>query len=46
MIPAKGIVVWTRLTDAEEYDAGMKFIGLTHNDKRSLEAMITGLKEQ
>jgi diguanylate cyclase (GGDEF)-like protein len=46
MIPVKGIVVWTRLTDAQEYDAGMKFIGLTHNDKRSLEAMITGLTEQ
>jgi diguanylate cyclase (GGDEF)-like protein/PAS domain S-box-containing protein len=43
-IPAKGIVVWTRLTDSEEYEAGIKFIGLTHNDSRSLETMITGLK--
>jgi diguanylate cyclase (GGDEF)-like protein/PAS domain S-box-containing protein len=45
-IPAKGIVVWTRLTDSEDYEAGLKFIGLTHIDKRSLETMITGLKEQ
>jgi diguanylate cyclase (GGDEF)-like protein len=45
-VSVKGKVVWTRLTDPIEYEAGFKFIGLTHNDTLSLETMITGLKKQ
>jgi diguanylate cyclase (GGDEF)-like protein/PAS domain S-box-containing protein len=45
-VPVKGKVIWTRLKGPVEYEAGFKFFGLTHNDTRSLETMITGLKTQ
>ncbi len=45
-VPAKGKVVWTRLTDPDEYEAGFKFIGLTQNNTLLLETVITDLKIQ
>ncbi len=43
-LPVKSNVVWTRGTDPEEYEAGFRFIGLTHNDTLSLKTMITSIE--
>ncbi len=40
-IPLKGIMVWSKLTELEDYDAGLKFIGMTGKDRISLADIIS-----
>jgi diguanylate cyclase (GGDEF)-like protein len=44
-IPVKGVMVWSQLKEADQYEAGLKFIGLSDRDKNHLESIISNLSD-
>jgi hypothetical protein len=41
----EGIIVWSQLTNSEDYEAGLKFIGLTDGDRQSLAKIISSISK-
>ncbi len=42
-IPVRAVMVWSKLTGTGDYEAGLKFIGLSDRDRQSLKNIIAGL---
>jgi len=42
-IPARAIMVWSKLMDTEDYEVGLKFIGLSERDRQKITGIIKDL---